>query len=521
MMKMDALRYHKDTLVLLGVCLLVTGGNVWIHRDSPPTNWGKMEQYGITFRHPQGYRFISNTPTSWIPGYWDGGVQGEPTNGELEIIGVYWITDKAASLPRALDYIYEIGKAENPGLSMESKEYMTIGDYEVAYSKITLDVGDFEVSGLLCAFRDPYGRIIVPYYLRYPVSDEYLHRMIKQLILSMEFTEPSKPRGLTTYWPTEEWKYAAPEELGFDGARLQDMLDEIGSMPDSIQVDSVLVIKDGYIVLEKYYNEYDESTPHIIYSCTKSMVSTIFGIAYENGAIPSLDSKLLDIFPDYTPANPDTWKEEITLRDLLMMSAGFDARDSWIYDWEKLNNLHEAPDAVEYVLDLPMAFEPGSSFEYTNAVSHLLSCIITEMTGVSALEYGEEYLFDPLGISVSQWDADNKGRNWGYNRIYITPKEMAKLGYLFLHEGEWDGEQIISSEWVHEATTHRIDANIVDGYGYQWWVGEDYYLALGYQGQLIIVYPEHELVIVYTGSTRETADYSMMLPERFIIPALN
>ncbi len=521
MITMEALREHQDTLILLAVCLLVTGGNIWLNRNNPPTNWATMEQYGIKFRHPQGFRFTSNTPTNWIPGYWDGGVQGEPTSGEAEIIGVYWITDKASNLQRALDYIFEVGKSENPGLSMEPHESMTIGEYEIAYSKVNLDVGEFEVPGLLCAFRDPYGRIIVPYYLRYPCTEAYAMRMIKQLILSIEFTAPTKPRVLTTYWPTEEWRYASPEEYGIDGSGLQDMLDDIESRPSSIQVDSVVVVKNGYIVLEKYYNEYDESTPHIIYSCTKSVVSTIFGIAHEKGAIPSLDTRLLDIFTEITPANINEWKESITLQDMLMMSAGFEARDSWLYDWEKLNDLHEASDAVEYTLDLSMDFEPGSRFEYTNAVSHLLSCIITEKTGVSALEYGAEYLFDPLGITVSQWDTDNKDRNWGYNRIYITPKEMAKIGYLFLHEGEWDGEQIISKEWVTEATKRRIDANLVEGYGYQWWVGDGFYAATGYQGQFIIVYPEHDLVIVYTGGTPETYDYSLRLPERFIIPALN
>lgn len=302
---------------------------------------------------------------------------------------------------------------------------------------------------------------------------------------------------------------------------LQDMLDEIESRPSTIKVDSVLVVKDGYIVLEKYYNDYNETSPHIIYSCTKSVVSTIFGIAYENGAIPSLDTRLLDIFPDYSPENLDEWKESITLRDLLMMSAGFDARDSWLYKWEKLNDLHNAPDAVGYTLDLPMAFEPGSRFEYTNAVSHLLSCIITEKTGLSAREYGEEYLFEPLGVTVHQWDEDNQGRNWGYNRIYITPKDMAKIGYLFLHMGEWDGEQIISSDWVEEATMHRIDANIVEGYGYQWWVGDGFYAATGYMGQFIFVYPEHDLVVVFTGGTDATYDYSLHLPERFVVPALD
>jgi CubicO group peptidase (beta-lactamase class C family) len=237
--------------------------------------------------------------------------------------------------------------------------------------------------------------------------------------------------------------------------------------------------------------------------------------------IPDLDTRLLDIYPDIVPENPGEWKDSITLRDLLMMSGGFDARDSWLYEWEGLDGMHAADDAVEYMLDLPMDFEPGTRFEYTNGVSHLLSCIIKEKTGVSAAEYAEEHLFAPLGITEYTWDADNRGRNWGYNRIYFTPHDMAKIGFLFLNKGEWDGEQIISEEWVSEATAHRIDANIVDGYGYQWWVGDDYYLAVGHMGQFIFVYPERDLIVVLTSSSPETFDYSLRLPERFVIPAID
>ena len=335
----------------------------------------------------------------------------------------------------------------------------------------------------------------------------------------MNSSTPSEPTVISSYWPTDEWRYATAAQMGMDPERLQDMVDEIES--GSYNVDSAMVIKGGYIVLDEYFGGFEKGELHIIYSCTKSVVSTIFGIAHENGLIPDLDTRLLDIYPDIVPENPGEWKDSITLRDLLMMSGGFDARDSWLYDWEGLDGLHAADDAVEYMLGLPMDFEPGTRFEYTNGVSHLLSCIIKKKTGVSAAEYAEEHLFAPLGITEYTWDADNQGRNWGYNRIYFTPHDMAKIGFLFLNKGEWDGEQIISEEWVGEATAHRIDANIVDGYGYQWWVGDDYYLAVGYMGQFIFVYPEHDLIVVLTSSSPETFDYSIRLPERYVIPSID
>ncbi len=512
---------NRETIVVLVVCLVLTGGNIWLHRDSPPVNWVETEQYGIKFSYPPGFRLDTTTPPDWMPGYWDGGVQGEAVSGELEIIGVYWITDRASTTEQAIEYIIEMAKQENPGLSIQEIESMSIGDLTVDYCWVDLETEGVSVPGILCSFRDSYGRIILPYHLRYMGSYEYSEKMVRQLIKSMELSPPVTPRRLETYWPTEGWRYVTPEELGLDGSMLEDMVEDINSQPTVMKTDSVVVIKNGYIVFEEYFNDYTKDTPHIIYSCTKSVVSTIFGIAHDNGAIPSLDTRLLDIFPDRAPANLDEWKESITLRDLLMMSGGFDARDSWLYEWENLDALHDAPDAVDYVLDLPMAFEPGSRFEYTNGVSHLLSCIITEKTGMSAADYGQEYLFTPLGITLDSWDTDNLGRNWGYNRIYITPHDMAKIGFLFLKEGEWDGEQIISTDWVHEATTHRLDANLFDGYGYQWWVGDGYYTAMGYMGQFIMVFPEHEMIVVITGGTPETYDYNAQLPFRFILPALN
>jgi len=321
-----------------------------------------------------------------------------------------------------------------------------------------------------------------------------------------------------THWPTDDWKWVEPDKLGLDKNILQEMIEDI--MGSGYAVDSVLVVKDSYLVSEWYFNDYGNDILHNIKSCTKSITSTLIGIAIDKGDIESVDTFLTDLLPDHIPKNMTQWKQSITLRDLLMMSAGYDARDSWIYEWEQLHQMHEAEDALQYMLDLPMAFEPGSRFEYTNGVSHILSCILTEKTGMSAAEYAEEHLFGSLGITDYIWETDKMGRNWGYSNLYMRPRDMAKIGYLFLEEGQWDGQQIVSKHWVLEATQHRIDGNICDGYGYQWWTDNDgYYLAIGYMGQFIFVIPEHDIVIVFTGGTEETFDYAIQIPERFIIPA--
>lgn len=512
---------NQKTIILLVVCLALTGGNIWLHNNSTPANWETKEQYGIAFSHPPGFNFITSIPPGWTSSYWEGGLQGEPVDGRTELLGLFWFSDRVDTIEDALEYVIELAKEEEPGLSVQEIISKSLGELEAVSGQVILETEGISTRGSIYAFKDTYGRFIIPYHLKYPGSFDYSEQLIQQIIKNLEVSPPIIPNELPSYWPTDGWKYASPEDVGMDSSTLEDMVEDIESQPSNIQLDSVVVIKDGYIVFERYFNDYTKETPHIIYSCTKSFVSTIFGIAHENGAIPSLDTRLLDIFPDTQPANVDEWKKSITIMNLLMMSAGFEARDSWLYQWEKLGNLHEAPDAVEYTLNLTMEFEPGSRFEYTNAVSHLLSCIITEKTGVSAAEYGQEHLFGPLGITLHQWDTDNMGRNWGYNRIYITPQDMGKLGFLFLHGGEWDGEQIISSDWVSEATTHRLDANLLDGYGYQWWVGDGFYTALGYMGQFIMVFPEHDMIVVLTGGTDTTYDYNVRLPFRFIVPAIN
>ena len=335
----------------------------------------------------------------------------------------------------------------------------------------------------------------------------------------VEFPTTSPIGEIEPYWPTEGWRYALPEDVGIDPMKLDEMVQHVNG--EGIGADSVMVIRDGYVVLDAYFPPFDEEELHIVYSFTKSVVSTLIGIAVEEGYIGSLDQRLLDFFPDRAVVNMSRWKEEITLRDMLTMSAGFDARDSWLFEWEWLDRLHGAEDAVQYMLDLEVIEEPGTRFEYTNGVSHLLSCIVTETTGTSALDYAREKLFEPLGITHVEWYMDVMGRNWGYSRLYLTPHDMAKIGYLFLNEGEWDGQQIVSRDWVADATSKHLDANILPGYGYQWWVSPDgYFSAVGYKGQFIHVVPDLGLIMVTTSSDPDSFNSILSLLETYVIPAV-
>jgi CubicO group peptidase (beta-lactamase class C family) len=332
-------------------------------------------------------------------------------------------------------------------------------------------------------------------------------------------TSPASSPG-PTFWPTEGWRTSTPEAQGIDSTALVDLIDYVQEM--GYDVDSVVVVRHGYEVAEIYFAPFREGQTHILYSCSKSVVSALIGIAIEKGYIQGVDQPMLDFFPDYTPENMDERKGAMTLEDMLTMSTGFECRDSYLYDNRGLTEMHESQDWVQFVLDLPMEHEPGTHFEYCNGSSFLLSAIITRVTGKSALDFAREVLFPPLGITDASWDASPDGINYGYSHLFLQPEDMAKFGYLYLHGGEWDGEQVIPAKWVETSTREHIHAGTLqDGYGYQWWIDNaGYYMALGYNGQFIFVLPDLDMVVVMV-SDRYEGDFEApeILLTTYIIPA--
>jgi CubicO group peptidase (beta-lactamase class C family) len=327
--------------------------------------------------------------------------------------------------------------------------------------------------------------------------------------------------------PTFQWQTSSPEEQGMNPELLSDMLEYIEQTGPEIH--SITIIRNGYMVFDEHY--YDSASvypwrsgahnePHPICSCTKSMVATLIGIAIDKGYIEGVDQPLLSFFPERTVANVDARKEALTLGDLLTMSAGFRCGDD--EDWRVLEQMIESGDPLQYMLDRPMLFQPGTHFEYCNGVSHLLSAILENATGMSTSVFAYEYLFRPLGITNLTWGVDYHGITLGYTDMYMPHHDMAKIGLLYLNQGRWDGEQIISAEWAAESTREQIFANRdSDGYGYQWWVDANgYYFAAGLGGQFIFVVPQYNMVVVFTSLL---FDDDFLIPEkllnRYIIPA--
>lgn len=345
-----------------------------------------------------------------------------------------------------------------------------------------------------------------------------------------EFISEGKYQG--AYWPTESWRECAPEELGMDRVKLKELNEEMRLLLEMhIDVHSVLIIKDGYIVAEQYYSDdYGPDSLHRIYSCTKSITSALYGIALEKGYLQSADQLALDFFPDLEIQHRTTQKENISLEDLLTMSSGLEWYEMEYPYGDKRNTFRQWMDqggGIQFVLDQPMLAAPGYLYSYSTGTSHVLSGILQKATGIRTDSFALEQLFTPLGIDSYYWPVDAEGIAYGGSAVRLTPRDMARFGYLYLQEGLWDGRQIVSQEWVQTSQEKHIKRKYIEDYyyGYHWWVSDqNTYSAVGYAGQWITVVPEHNLVVVFTNSFAEGEHLQWSTPERlmetYIIPAL-
>jgi CubicO group peptidase (beta-lactamase class C family) len=313
---------------------------------------------------------------------------------------------------------------------------------------------------------------------------------------------PLNAQETSDYWPTEGWQTSTPEEQGMDSELLAQAMD---SLMESSGVHSVLVIRHGYVVLDAYFDPFTEGSLHDLASVTKSFTATLIGVAINQGYIESVQQPVLSFFPERDIANIDANKEAMTLEDLLTMQSGLDCVGIGEHT---LYQMAESPDWVQFALDLPMAQKPGTHYVYCGPNTHLLSAVIQEATGMSALEFAQQQLFGPLGISDVIWPSDPQGVTVGWGDLRMAPHDMAKLGYLYLHDGVWDGQRLLPEGWVQAATTPYTRTTGLEQYGYSWWLPEPgIYHAMGNGGQYIYVVPDQDLVVVATqGGTFESQE---------------
>jgi len=310
-------------------------------------------------------------------------------------------------------------------------------------------------------------------------------------------------------WPTLEWATLSPGTQGMNSTALEEVYDNVRD--SGVGIRSLLVVRHGYLVAEEYFTPqlYDVNDTHILYSVTKSFVSCLIGIAIDMGFIHNTSQLLLDFFPNRTVANLDAWKEAITLEDVLMMRSGFQWDEDNYDEYNDFFAMINSDDWAQYVLDRPMAHEPGTTFYYNSGNSHLLATIINATTGRTPHDFADQYLFSRIGIGERFWTTDPLGINFGGSNLAITPQSMAKLGLLYLNNGTWYNQQIVSSEWVHSSSHGPATPYSQVSYGYQWWIDDDdgWYSARGYDGQFIYVIEEHDIVVVFTSDTDEYYPY--------------
>lgn len=300
-----------------------------------------------------------------------------------------------------------------------------------------------------------------------------------------------------TYWPTQGWRTTTPEEQGFDSGKTAAGLQEIRNQ--NLDVHSLMVIRNGLALVDAYFYPYDGATVHDVASVTKSIMTTLIGIAVDQGKL-QLDQPMLSFFPDRAIANRDTRKERITVRHLASMSSGLDCTAEG--DEQTLQEMKASADWVQFTLDRQVLWEPGSHFVYCSPAIHLLSPILQQATGQTTLDFARQNLFEPLGIHDVIWPTDPQGFNDGSSELRLHPRDMAKIGYLWLYHGQWEGRQIVSRAWVEQSVKTQIQTGRNDQYGYGWWVmpgGDGSYAAIGRGGQRIHVLPAANLIVVTTG----------------------
>jgi CubicO group peptidase (beta-lactamase class C family) len=328
-----------------------------------------------------------------------------------------------------------------------------------------------------------------------------------------------------THWPTEGWHTSSPEEQGMDSIKLNQMMELIEER--DAPIDSVLVIRNGYIVFEKYRNGYDQDSSHHIQSVTKSFTSTLLGIAIKEGFIKDVDQRVMDFFPDRTIAKLDSRKQNLTIKHLLTMSDGMDWHEvdlPYTHPDNSLGQMWQRDDVIQHVLDQPMTREPGEAWSYNSGTSILLGNIIEQASGQSVLSFARQHLFDPLGIGNLYWSKADRSHYHTDGGLYMVPRDMARLGYLMLNDGRWDETQILPRDWVDEASRAHYQTDGSYGYGYQWWTlpQDGIYAATGHYDQAIYVIPEADMVVVFTADVPDEAIHpedGLLL--RYILGACN
>lgn len=332
-------------------------------------------------------------------------------------------------------------------------------------------------------------------------------------------------RELTPIVATSDWPSSTPEAQGMDAGMLRDLVRRIDRR-DFGTVTSLVVARNGQLVVEEYFGSQTRDRAHTMQSVTKSVTSLLAGLAIDRGHL-SLTDRVVDVFPEYAPvANLDDRKRAMTVRDLLMMQTGLDWSE-YPYVGSPLQRLNTCGcDWLRLFLDWPMRETPGTRWEYNSGGVITLGGIIGRATGQRVDRWAAAELFGPLDIVVVSWFSglpDGLPHTGG--GLDMRPRDAAKIGQLVLDNGRWRGRQVVSSSWISESTHPRtfglptLGSRLAD-YGYLWWrLPNGVITASGSRGQWIFIAPDRNLVLATTGEADGDFMAGPDLLYNYVLPA--
>ncbi len=306
---------------------------------------------------------------------------------------------------------------------------------------------------------------------------------------------------------------STPEAQGISSSAILAFIDAADRDIDALH--SFMLLRHGHVVAEGWWAPYNPRSPHMLYSLSKSFTSTAVGLAIAEGKL-RLDDEVLKFFPENAPANPSENLQAMRVHDLLRMSTGQQTEPARTGDepWTKTFLAH------------PVPFKPGTHFLYNTSGTYMLSAIVQKATGQTVLDYLRPRLFDPLGIEDPTWEVSPEGVSTGGYGLSVRTEDIARFGQLYLQKGQWQGKQLVPSEWVEAATARQTsngsnpNSDWDQGYGYQFWrCRHGLYRGDGAFGQYCIVFPEHDAVIAITSGVRDMQAVMNLVWDR-LLPAL-
>jgi CubicO group peptidase (beta-lactamase class C family) len=314
------------------------------------------------------------------------------------------------------------------------------------------------------------------------------------------------------------WTMSTPEAQGMDSNRLERASRALADLPYTW---SFLVIRRDTLVFERYYHGSAKNQSNNVHSASKSIWGAAIGIAIDQGRIPSADTTIASTLPSRYATAMDPETRTIKVRDLLTMTSG----SRWTENTTE-TQIQQTPDWVAATLKLPRAAPPGTRFNYSTGDTHLSSAVLASATRATGCEFIHQHLLAPLGIVAEHWGRDPQGYFSGGYNFYATPRELAKFGMLYLHDGRWNGTQLVPAAWVDASMTNQADAGAPYSYGYDFWLrdiaGHHVAMAWGSGGQMIYIVEDLDLVVVMTTNTRDFDQDSfngLSVIENHVLPA--